>query len=363
MRHPTEGVLRRLVDEPAGVADADRAHVADCPACLRGLAAARDDAAARRRRAARRPVAVDVDAAWARLSATAAAARRRPSGRPRAAPAAGGRRCAVRWSPRSAPSSWSPAPASPPPTTGCRSSAPSGRPGRGQPRPTWSRCPTCPPTATSRSSQRARPAAGAPTRRPREERTGLDVPEVAELPAGVTGDPAYQVGRRRQRRRSPSPPRRPRRPRPPTGEALPPAAGRARRQPAPAGRRPGRRRRLVAADRACRPSSSPAPSRRRRLVRRPVRDGARLPAVPARAARRARRPAARPLRRRRDAAAAGARRAGDQLHGRRRRAPATVLTSRDGTFAGVVWVEDGVVTAVAGSLSADEVLSVARGLR
>ena len=43
--------------------------------------------------------------------------------------------------------------------------------------------------------------------------------------------------------------------------------------------------------------------------------------------------------------------------------PATVLTSRDGTMAGVVWVDDGVVTAVAGSLSADEVLSVARGLR
>jgi hypothetical protein len=44
-------------------------------------------------------------------------------------------------------------------------------------------------------------------------------------------------------------------------------------------------------------------------------------------------------------------------------APATVLTTRDGTIAGVVWVNDGVVTAVAGSLSADEVLSVARGLR
>ena len=28
MRHPTEGLLRRLVDEPAGVADADREHVA-----------------------------------------------------------------------------------------------------------------------------------------------------------------------------------------------------------------------------------------------------------------------------------------------------------------------------------------------
>ena len=43
--------------------------------------------------------------------------------------------------------------------------------------------------------------------------------------------------------------------------------------------------------------------------------------------------------------------------------PATVVTSRDGTMAGVVWVDDGIVNAVVGSLSADEVLSVARGLR
>jgi hypothetical protein len=43
--------------------------------------------------------------------------------------------------------------------------------------------------------------------------------------------------------------------------------------------------------------------------------------------------------------------------------PATVLASRDGALAAVVWVEDGVVTAVAGSLSEDEVLDVARGLR
>jgi hypothetical protein len=43
--------------------------------------------------------------------------------------------------------------------------------------------------------------------------------------------------------------------------------------------------------------------------------------------------------------------------------PATLLRSRDGAFTAVVWVEDGVVTAVAGSLSDDEVLSVARGLR
>ena len=41
-----------------------------------------------------------------------------------------------------------------------------------------------------------------------------------------------------------------------------------------------------------------------------------------------------------------------------------MLTSRDGTLAGVVWVEDGVVTAVGRHRSsADEVLSVARGLR
>jgi hypothetical protein len=43
--------------------------------------------------------------------------------------------------------------------------------------------------------------------------------------------------------------------------------------------------------------------------------------------------------------------------------PGTVFRSKDGTMAGVVWVEDGVVTVVAGTLSADEVLSVARGLR
>jgi hypothetical protein len=44
-------------------------------------------------------------------------------------------------------------------------------------------------------------------------------------------------------------------------------------------------------------------------------------------------------------------------------APATVLASRDGTMAAVVWVRDGIVTVVAGSLSEDEVLTVARELR
>ena len=44
MRHPTEGVLRRLSDEPSGVADADRRHVAGCPQCLGRLASRIEDA-------------------------------------------------------------------------------------------------------------------------------------------------------------------------------------------------------------------------------------------------------------------------------------------------------------------------------
>jgi hypothetical protein len=42
---------------------------------------------------------------------------------------------------------------------------------------------------------------------------------------------------------------------------------------------------------------------------------------------------------------------------------ATVLTARDQTMAAVVWVDGGVVTVVAGSLDADEVLSIARDLQ
>src|SRR4051812_37814922 len=70
MRHPTEGVLRRLLDEPAGVADPDREHIADCPVCLGTLARVREDAAAVD--AALRadlPQDVDLASAWSRLSA------------------------------------------------------------------------------------------------------------------------------------------------------------------------------------------------------------------------------------------------------------------------------------------------------
>src|SRR5687767_1908314 len=71
MRHPTEGVLRRLLDEPAGVSDADRQHVAGCSQCLSELAAMREDAALVGAALATEGGAdVDVSAAWRRLSAT-----------------------------------------------------------------------------------------------------------------------------------------------------------------------------------------------------------------------------------------------------------------------------------------------------
>ena len=93
MRHPTEGVLRRLLDEPAGVADADREHVAGCPQCLGELAAMREDAALVDAALATEGGAdVDVAAAWRRLS-TAAPAAGPAAARP--APARAGRSRAV----------------------------------------------------------------------------------------------------------------------------------------------------------------------------------------------------------------------------------------------------------------------------
>ena len=77
MRHPTDGTLRRLVDEPAGVADADREHVANCPQCLAGVVSAKDDAALTGA-VLDFPVDTDVDAGWQRLSHAAATGAREP---------------------------------------------------------------------------------------------------------------------------------------------------------------------------------------------------------------------------------------------------------------------------------------------
>lgn len=81
MRHPTEGVLRRLVDEPAGVTVADRAHVGGCEACHRTLAAIRDDAALVRAALEAPDVGthasdLDLAAGWQRLSTATSTAER-----------------------------------------------------------------------------------------------------------------------------------------------------------------------------------------------------------------------------------------------------------------------------------------------
>src|SRR5687767_2797763 len=78
MRHPTDGTLRRLVDEPAGVTDADRDHVHGCPVCLSALAEAQRDAAAVGTALGSTP-APDLDAAWHRLSTAVTTEQGRPA--------------------------------------------------------------------------------------------------------------------------------------------------------------------------------------------------------------------------------------------------------------------------------------------
>src|SRR5687768_7491238 len=68
MRHPIDGTLRRLLDEPAGVALADREHVAVCDECQEELVAIRDDAELVHTALATDLDGVDVTAAWRRLS-------------------------------------------------------------------------------------------------------------------------------------------------------------------------------------------------------------------------------------------------------------------------------------------------------
>ncbi|MFE0155978.1 hypothetical protein ACFWY5_53205 [Nonomuraea sp. NPDC059007] len=67
MRHPSDGTLRRLLDEPAAVAEADREHVAGCPICRSGLADVQQDAALVGAALGTAP-GVDADAGWRRLS-------------------------------------------------------------------------------------------------------------------------------------------------------------------------------------------------------------------------------------------------------------------------------------------------------
>jgi hypothetical protein len=350
MRHTTDGALRRLLDEPAGVADADREHVAGCTTCLARLASAQEDAAATGA-ALELETAVDVEAGWSRLSHAAAS-----DGRRRAAPARPARRRALLHSPLVAALCVAALLAG----AGTVAAA------------DWLQIfhtERVAPVAVSESDLVALPDLSAygtvevtergGVRRvadaaAAERESGLRVPQVSELPRGVVGEPTFAVARR-------------------TSAVFTFSAGRAGGDTPPPAGLDGSRFRLVAGPgvaavwaeargvpalvvgRAVAPtaysSGVPFATARDYLLSLPglpddlasqlrsfTGDGTTLPLpVPA------------------DRVSTSA----ADVDG----SPATLFTARDGSMAGVVWVDGGVVTAVAGTLSAGEVLTVARGLR
>ncbi|HEX6684567.1 MAG TPA: hypothetical protein VF062_17315 [Candidatus Limnocylindrales bacterium] len=354
MRHPTDGTLRRLVDEPAFVAEADREHVAGCPVCLSNLATVREDAAVAGA-AMHLEVATDVEEGWRRLSAAPA----------RAVTSARSRR-------------WHVALRSPviaivgviALVTGASVAAATD----------WVqifRAEQIAPVTVEEADLVDLPDLSAFGELEVTEKanvhkvsdaaaaakaTGLQVPVVSALPRGVTGEPTYRVGGK-------------------VSAVFTYSAAKAAQTAAAAGQTllpppeglDGSQFRLVAGPglmavwskgrgvptlvvaRAGTPTAYstgvPFLTARDYLLSLPMLpkdiasqlraftgDGTTLPLV---------------------VSAERMTSSTTDIKG----VPATVLTSRDGVMAGVVWVDGGVLTAVAGSLSADEVLSVARGLR
>jgi hypothetical protein len=361
MGHPTEGTLRRLLDEPAGVADTDREHVAGCPQCLDGLASMQEDAAlVGAALATGRAPAVDVEAAWARLTAAA------PDSPPAraVAPARAFRWRGVLRRPSVAAIGVAVV------LTGAGTAAAND----------WLhifRTKQIAPVSVSTSDLVTLPDLRAygdvvvtspvdvnavPDAATATAQTGLNVPEVSNLPRGVSGAPVYQAGGQASATFTFSA-ERAARAAAESGKALPPP---------PAGL-DGSQVRLVAGPgvaavwrqptgvpalfvgRAVAPtafsSAVPFDTVRDYLLSMPglpepvaaqlrgfSGDGSTLPLpVPA------------------DRMTTSSAKVGD--------VQATVLASRDRLLAAVVWVDDGLVTVVAGSLSAGEVVSVARELR
>jgi hypothetical protein len=356
MRHPSEGVLRRLVDEPAGVTDDDRAHIAGCPTCLRALDTARADAQLVGAALATPVRRIDTDAAWARLSTTTTAPVRQAS------VARGGWRTAVR---RPAVAALSAVVL----LTGAGVAAandwlPIFQTERVDPVEVTStdlvQVPDLSAYGDLQITQEADPQQVADAAAARE-RTGLAVPRVAELPEGVTGDPTYQAAgvvsgtftfsaaKAAQAAAA-------------QGEVLPPT---------PAGI-DGSQLRIEAGPGVAavwaQPTGVPTLVVARVVAPKVYSSGVpfetvrdyllSLPGLPDGLADQLRDLSADggtlPLPVPAELVTSSTADVGG--------AQATVLTSRNGLFAGVVWVEDGVMTGVAGSLSADELLSVARDL-
>src|SRR3954451_2801864 len=361
MAHPTEGVLRRLLDEPAGVADADRQHVVDCPQCLRALATAREDAAlVAAALATRGGTDVDVAAAWNRLSTSASAA---DPGRAGGLPRAGRSRAVLR---RPAVAALAVALV----LTGAGTAAAGG----------WLpifRTEQVAPVSITTNDLIALPdlnaygdlaVTGEPDVHPVRDaataaaESGLDVPKVADLPRGVSGEPVYQVGGRVTATFTFS-----------AARAAQAAARAGTTLPAAPPGLAGSHVRLVAGPGVAQvwTSSAGAPALvvgraiaprafSSRLPFETVRDYLlSLPGLPAGVAAQLRTFTADGTTLPLPVPADQVKTSSAQVDG----VPATVLTTRERTLAAVVWVDDGVATAVAGSLDADEVLSIARDLR
>ncbi|MBM2615437.1 hypothetical protein JIG36_07645 [Actinoplanes sp. LDG1-06] len=346
MRHPSEGVLRRLVDEPAGVADADRSHVADCPICQGRLASVRRDAAFAAD-TLHIEVDPDVDAAWGRLDMDKSPRPRPWLRRTKRTPIIAGLAAVAVLA-------------------GASTAAAAD----------WLqifRTEKIAPVTVHQADLMAMPDLTSwgdveITERPRihavtgqaaaEKETGLDLPDVTHLPRGVTGNPQYQAGRRITATF--------------TFRAAKIRAFTSSAPPMPPGL-DGSRFRLTAGPGAAAvwDSNQGVPAL---IVARVVAPTAYSTGVPFATAR--------------DyllslsglpADVAGQLRSfsadgrtlplhvmPEELTSKPADVggnPATLLTSTDEVLATVLWVDDGVVTLVAGSLSADEVLTVARGLR
>ncbi len=363
MRHLSEGVLRRLLDEPVGVSDSDRKHVAGCPQCLDALAAIREDAAlvgAALATEGSGEVDVDVAAAWQRFSTVAPA----PEPRRAAAPPRSGRSRAFLRRPIVATA------AALVVLAGAGTAAAND----------WLQIfqtEQIAPVSIKTADLVALPdlsaygevqvtsdpdvhevadaaAAGA--------ETGLDVPEVSTLPRGVTGEPVYQVGGQATATFTFSV-ERASRAATEVGATLPPL---------PPGLDGSSVRLEAGPGVAARWSSSagaPALVVGRAGAPKAFSDGVAfetlrdyllsLPGLPDDVAAQLRTftadGATLPL----PVPADEVKTSSAEVDG----VPATVLETRDRTLAAVVWVDDGAVTAVAGSLDVDEILSVARELR
>ncbi|MGY1603170.1 hypothetical protein [Geodermatophilus sp. SYSU D00815] len=355
-RHPSTGTLRRLVDEPAGVADTDRAHVAACPDCLRGLAAAREDAAVAAA-ALSSTAAPDVDLAWRRFSAAAprpaapapAPARRRRSLLRSPVVAAFGAAVVLGGAGAAAAADWlqifrTEQVAAVEVSTGDLVGLPD-LSAYGDVR------------LVSEPDVRSVADAAAA-----EDVAGLEVPVPADLPDGVTGEPEYAASGQAVAEFTFS-----------ADRAAQAAAAAGETLPPPPPGLDGSTFRLVAGPgvAAVWSSGSGAPALVVARVTAPTAfstgvpfEVARdylleLPGLPEDLATQLRTftgdGTTLPL----PVPAEFATATETEVDGQ----PATVLATRDGTVTGVVWVADGVVTAVGGSLSEDEVLAVAEDLR